>query len=119
MVTALLCIATPSLAIQNIQVEPDIKDIKNFLTVVDQTGIVDLGNEPEEVVARQPVSVRWGVPDTTALVGKLFHYLLPKDAFRGDITGYEVRRRKRRRAQGGGRATFHGRATPLAPLVPT
>ena len=64
-------------------------DIKNFLTVLEDSD-VDVSNDKDNVVAKQPVSVKWGIPDTTAFVGKLFHYMLPKDAFRGDITEYKV-----------------------------
>ena len=85
----LLTLATPSLAIQQIQVDDEMNDIKNFLTVLEDPE-VDGSNDMDNVVAKQPVSVKWGIPDTTAFVGKLFHYMLPKDAFRGDITEYKV-----------------------------
>ena len=85
----LLTLATPSLAIQQIQVDDEMNDIKNFLTVLEDSD-VDVSNDKDNVVAKQPVSVKWGIPDTTAFVGKLFHYMLPKDAFRGDITEYKV-----------------------------
>ena len=85
----LLTLATPSLAIQQIQVDDEMNDIKNFLTVLEDSE-VDVSNDKDNVVAKQPVSVKWGIPDTTAFVGKLFHYMLPKDAFRGDITEYKV-----------------------------
>ena len=85
----LLTLATPSLAIQQIQVDDEMNDIKNFLTVLEDSE-VDVNNDKDNVVAKQPVSVKWGIPDTTAFVGKLFHYMLPKDAFRGDITEYKV-----------------------------
>ena len=85
----LLTHATPSLAIQQIQVDDEMNDIKNFLTVLEDSE-VDVSNDKDNVVAKQPVSVKWGIPDTTAFVGKLFHYMLPKDAFRGDITEYKV-----------------------------
>ena len=81
--------AAPGLAIDQIQVDDDVNDIKNYLTVLDESQ-VDVGND-QQTVAKQPVSVNWGIPDTTAIVGKLFHYLLPDDAFKGDVTGYKVR----------------------------
>ena len=84
----LLTLATPSLAIQQVQVDDGMNDIKNFLTVLEDPE-VDVRNKDNDV-AKQPVSVKWGIPDTTAIVGKLFHYMLPEDAFRGDITGYKV-----------------------------
>lgn len=33
----------------------------------------------------------WGIPDTTAHVGYLFHYQIPNDAFDGKIGRYKVR----------------------------
>ena len=32
----------------------------------------------------------WGIPDTTAKAGKLFDLVLPKDAFHGHVSRYEV-----------------------------
>lgn len=33
----------------------------------------------------------WGIPDTVASVGKLFHVTIREDAFSGDVDHYEVR----------------------------
>lgn len=38
-----------------------------------------------------PVQRLWGIPDTQAIVGKLFVLNVPNDAFKGDIDYYEVK----------------------------
>lgn len=38
-----------------------------------------------------PVQKLWGIPDTVATVGKLFHMKIPGDAFSGDVGHYEAR----------------------------
>ena len=40
--------------------------------------------------AGEPLSLLWGIADTTAYVGKLFTYTLPNDAFQGNIVHYDV-----------------------------
>lgn len=37
-----------------------------------------------------PVQKLWGIPDTVATVGKLFHMKIPGDAFSGDVGHYEA-----------------------------
>ncbi|XP_036366874.1 uncharacterized protein LOC118767040 [Octopus sinensis] len=37
-----------------------------------------------------PVSLMWGIGDTTAYVGRLFTYPLPNDVFKGDIKSFTV-----------------------------
>ncbi|KAL8592183.1 hypothetical protein ACOMHN_030858 [Nucella lapillus] len=44
----------------------------------------------EEGVKGEGVSLRWGVADTTASVGRLFRYHVPGDAFKGHVDRYEV-----------------------------
>jgi neurexin len=41
-------------------------------------------------LASSPVQRLWGIPDTVASVGKLFHMNIPRDAFSGDVDHYEV-----------------------------
>ena len=36
------------------------------------------------------VSLMWGIADTTAVVGRLFSYHIPSDAFSGPVAGYKV-----------------------------
>ena len=38
----------------------------------------------------KPVSQGSGIGDTIATVGRVFKYAIPRDAFRGDISRYEV-----------------------------
>lgn len=38
----------------------------------------------------EPLTLLWGISDTTAYVGKLFTYTLPSDAFQGNIVHYHV-----------------------------
>lgn len=38
-----------------------------------------------------PVQKLWGIPDTVASVGKIFHVKVPGDAFSGDVDHYEAR----------------------------
>lgn len=40
---------------------------------------------------KKPVSILWGLPDTGTVVGKLFGYRIPDDAFDGTIREYLVR----------------------------
>lgn len=40
--------------------------------------------------ANRMVSLHWGLPDTTAILGQLFQYRIPVDAFTGDILAYQV-----------------------------
>lgn len=37
-----------------------------------------------------PVALHWGIADTSAVVGKMFNYVIPSDAFKGDIISYKV-----------------------------
>ncbi len=85
----LLLLATPSLAIQKVQVDNELDDIREYLPMLGEE-VVDVGNEKTQSDSKQPVTVKWGIPDTVANVGKLFHYMLPDDAFSGDITSYMV-----------------------------
>ena len=87
---AILCVASirPCMA-QVIQVDENPEDIKKYLTILE-----DSDHNKEEIVAKQPVSVMWGIADTTATLGKLFQYTLPKEAFRGEVTRYKVGKTK-------------------------
>lgn len=38
----------------------------------------------------EPLTLLWGIADTTAYVGKLFTYALPNDAFQGNVVHYNV-----------------------------
>lgn len=38
----------------------------------------------------EPLTLLWGIADTTAYVGKLFTYTLPADAFQGNVVHYDV-----------------------------
>jgi hypothetical protein len=40
--------------------------------------------------ASSPVQRLWGIPDTVAPLGKLFHMNVPRDAFTGEVDHYEV-----------------------------
>ena len=85
----LLLLATPSLAIQKVQVDNELNDIREYLPMLGEES-VDVGDDKTQSDSKQPVTVKWGIPDTVANVGKLFHYMLPDDAFSGDITSYMV-----------------------------
>lgn len=43
-----------------------------------------------KIPATEPLTLSWGISDTTAYVGKLFTYTLPNDAFEGNIVRYDV-----------------------------
>ncbi|XP_076363552.1 dystroglycan 1-like [Tachypleus tridentatus] len=45
------------------------------------------GSKPQTLMK---VKRFWGVPDTTATIGKLFNYSVPEDAFTGQVDQYEV-----------------------------
>jgi dystroglycan 1 len=70
---------------QMIQVDDNPEDIQKYLTILEDS---PKGNPYD--VAKQPVSVMWGIADTTATLGKLFQYTLPKEAFKGEVTRYKV-----------------------------
>ena len=38
----------------------------------------------------EPLTLLWGIADTTAYVGKLFTYTLPNDAFQGNVVHHHV-----------------------------
>lgn len=38
----------------------------------------------------EPVSLMWGIGDTTAFVGRIFTYAIPSDAFKGSIQSFKV-----------------------------
>lgn len=38
----------------------------------------------------EPVALHWGIADTSAVVGKMFNYVIPSDAFKGNIISYKV-----------------------------
>ncbi|CAG2222596.1 DAG1 [Mytilus edulis] len=38
----------------------------------------------------EPVALHWGIADTSAVVGKMFNYVIPSDAFKGDIISYKI-----------------------------
>lgn len=56
-------------------------DIENLVNSVD----------PVKPKRTEPVALHWGIADTSAVVGKMFNYVIPSDAFKGDILSYEVR----------------------------
>lgn len=53
-------------------------------------------DEPDQTRADEhsqrwkPLSSRWGMPDASAHVGKVFRYTIPNDAFSGDVLRYKV-----------------------------
>lgn len=44
----------------------------------------------QQAAVSEPLTLLWGIADTTAYVGKLFSYVLPSDAFQGNIIHYKV-----------------------------
>ena len=46
--------------------------------------------ENEKPGQTEPVALHWGIADTSAVVGKMFNYVIPSDAFKGDIISYKV-----------------------------
>lgn len=43
-----------------------------------------------KIPASEPLTLLWGIADTTAFVGKMFKYTLPNDAFQGNIVHYDI-----------------------------
>ena len=83
----LLFLATSCLATGGLALQAGEGGIQNFLTVIaDEDG--DAASSV--ATAKQPVSVLWGLHDASAMLGKLFKYALPKEAFQGDISQYKV-----------------------------
>lgn len=55
------------------------------------SGASEEGNGAEQQSQRwKPLSTRWGMPDASAHVGKVFRYTIPSDAFSGDVIRYQV-----------------------------
>jgi len=44
----------------------------------------------DTLTGSEPLTLLWGIPDSTAYVGKLYRFTIPPDAFQGNIVGYEV-----------------------------
>jgi hypothetical protein len=47
-------------------------------------------SHPHPHPTSSPIQRLWGIPDTVASVGKLFHMTIPGDSFSGDVDHYEV-----------------------------
>ncbi|XP_060070674.1 dystroglycan 1-like [Ylistrum balloti] len=56
-------------------------------TKVDVDGLL---NSLDEGSRKIPVALNWGIADSSAVIGKLFNYAIPSDAFKGDIVSYKV-----------------------------
>lgn len=50
----------------------------------------NLLNSLDEGPRKIPVALNWGIADSSAVIGKLFNYAIPSDAFKGDIISYKV-----------------------------
>ncbi|ELU11928.1 hypothetical protein CAPTEDRAFT_183589 [Capitella teleta] len=48
------------------------------------------GNIADLLADNEGLDVLWGIPDSTAVIGKAFHFTVPEDAFSGDIDHLEV-----------------------------
>ena len=94
-----LCgLASRAAAVIRLQVDNP-EDIQNYLQVVPEAEsneaahpkkVEEEGAGGQQDDPRQPLSVMWGIADTTATVGRLFTFTIPKDAFKGHVTGYKV-----------------------------
>lgn len=71
-----------------VQIQANPEDIQNYLEILPE----ESGKHDNKVsqVTPQPISVLWGIADTTATVGRLFSFTIPKDAFKGYVTSYKV-----------------------------
>ncbi|OWF55736.1 Dystroglycan [Mizuhopecten yessoensis] len=47
-------------------------------------------NSLDEGSRKVPVALNWGIADSSAIIGKMFNYAIPSDAFKGDIISYKV-----------------------------
>ncbi|XP_069682124.1 dystroglycan 1 [Periplaneta americana] len=56
-----------------------------------ETTAADEQDTPTSHPTSSPVQRLWGIPDTVASVGKLFHMTIPGDAFSGEVEHYEAR----------------------------
>lgn len=54
----------------------------------------DGNSSPNQIKQEEPVSLLWGIADTSAVVGRLFKHHIPSDAFKGNIHKYVVSRQK-------------------------
>ncbi|KAJ8302124.1 hypothetical protein KUTeg_021111 [Tegillarca granosa] len=62
--------------------EMKILDIEKYLDSKDSN------ISPNHIKEEEPVSLLWGIADTSAIVGRLFKYHIPSDAFKGNIHKY-------------------------------
>lgn len=73
LLTLLILTVLDTCSAQNMKV--DVEDLIN-----------SLDNGPKQI----PVALNWGIPDSSAVVGRVFNYAIPSDAFKGDIISYMV-----------------------------
>lgn len=76
-----LCISVQSAALGVEGMELRLNDIQSYLNSLDGSH----SNSNTE-----PVSLMWGIGDTTAFVGRMFTYAIPSDAFKGSIQSFKV-----------------------------
>lgn len=58
---------------------------------IDQSYFVASNNGGENFGHEQDLSVLWGLADEATVLGKLFYFPIPSDAFRGSVDSFEVR----------------------------
>jgi neurexin len=68
------------------------EDFAFEMTAVEEQELLSNGSvtHPHPSLASSPIQRLWGIPDTVAPLGKLFHMNVPRDAFSGDVDHYEV-----------------------------
>ena len=76
-----ICISLHYTAIGVQGIELRLNDIQSYLNSLDGSH----SNSNTE-----PVSLMWGIGDTTAFVGRIFTYAIPLDAFKGSIQSFQV-----------------------------
>lgn len=76
-----ICISLQFATMQVESLELRLNDIQSYLNSLD-------GSHSDSKT--QPVSLMWGIGDTTAFVGRMFTYAIPSDAFKGTIQSFKV-----------------------------
>lgn len=66
--------------------------INSVVRIDGEQGLVHKDSEDLDRQAKvlEPVSLLWGIADTTATVGRVFRYHLPSDAFKGSVDRFVV-----------------------------
>lgn len=70
--------------------------VVNVCSGIDDDLAFDVSEDIEVELSSGNLKSTWGLPDTVAYVGRVFHLTIPKDGTEGETKSYEVRKQKYR-----------------------